>query len=167
MALPTSREETATAAANVKSNTINAIQDAIIGGKKAATKKIINPLPLKFYNSGWNVVTGGAHYIEPAAGSSSFLAPDGFEVGDRITGFEVRAYGNGVADITYTLMLVSPSGLYTTLSTITDLNRAAAWGSAVGVVTPAVLAAGESLLIQVDATNGTRIGAFTLTYDRL
>lgn len=167
MGLPTSREETATAAATVKASLLNSIQDAIIGGKKAATKKLFSPLPLKFSNAAWNLVTGGALYVEPTA-STAFLALSGFEVGDRITGFENRAYGNGVTDVTYTLYVVGVGGLYTTLATLTDTNRAAAWGTNVGVVTPAVLAAGESLLLQVDSNGGGyRIGAQTLTYDRL
>jgi hypothetical protein len=169
MALPTSRNTTYTpGSSEVKGNDLNALQDAIIGGKKASRTRSFFPWLL----TGTNIAMAGTVGVDmwwqtSNVGGGYVWLP--CEVGDRITGLKINAYGDGVVDCTHTVHKISTAQALASMGSIADLNRAAAWG-VVDVLpfTPTVIAAGEGLILQLAYSGlGYRLGNIQLIYDRL
>jgi hypothetical protein len=167
MALPTSREETFTPASPVSSNTLNAIQDAIIGRKRPSFVRSVPFAALNIIN-GWTFTFGGTAYYESNASGSAYLALP-MEVGERVTGIEVDVYGNGAADTTFTAYYMDAAQVPQQLATLTDTNRSAAWFSlAIAAFTAHTMAAKESLVLQIGQNAaGYRLGTFRYTVDLL
>lgn len=166
MALPTSRDETCTPAAQVSSNLLNRIQDQIIGNKKPSTTKMLAP---KIVNMGSTWTTPGVDTVQSASAQEAFFDVPS-EVGDRITGLEVTAQGNGVVDATITLYYVNAGMVPTSMGALVDTNRAAAWGQAVVTpnITPHTMAVGERLRLSVNPNAAAyQVGTIRLIYDRL
>lgn len=164
MALPTSREITATPAADIPSNVINAIQDAIIGKKFASIPRTFHPTPMP---SGAYTLSGEGYIESSGVGGARIAIPT--EEGDRVTAITFKAFGNGVVDVTYELRLLANDNVTSTLlGTVTDNNRAAAWGDVTFAVAPTIIGAGQSLSF-VAAANaaGARLGRIKVTFDRL
>lgn len=115
------------------------------------------------------IATGGPFLKSLASDNVLIHVPT--ETGDRITGFTYAALGNGTVDASAFLTVGTGNQAVagTTIGSITDNNRAAAWGDVVltGPFTPHVMAAGEALLLQL-APNATgyQIGRCLLQYDR-
>lgn len=172
MALPTSRERTYAANSQVFSADLNALQDQFpSGGKRSSWTRSFWP---KMLVDGDFVkgLTGTQPYIKSTALST---APVFIEIpcdeGDRITAFTYEAFGDGSADaVTIVAYAVGMSGFAspTTLSTVTDNNRAASWGSVVmPSFTAQVVAAGGGLYLKSTADTNYRIGLCHATFDRL
>lgn len=98
MSLPTSREETATSANPVKSAVINAIQDAIIGGKHAEIE--IGIAACAFVGSG--IAALGAVQLN-FSGAATVFAPITAPVGDRITTIKWGYVVGASATLTWSL----------------------------------------------------------------
>jgi hypothetical protein len=52
------------------------------------------------------------------------------ETGDRVTGLNFTAFGDGAVDCTFTVYTLDSAHVATNLCTFNDVNRAAAWGLA-------------------------------------
>lgn len=178
--LPTARTENCIAGASVSHNLINEIQDNIIGHKRPTFVRTFYP---KFTNaSGFAAGVNPVNATFPLSYNSAGAVANAqfdieFEDGDRLTNLLYQAAGNGTTDLTFggifyaATMGVAP----TQLTSWTDVNRAAAWGTvdigAIGtgpVLSPQVLSAGASLTVQL-VTNaaGYSIGTFWAVFDRL
>lgn len=162
--LPTSRSYTLTAADDVPSELLNELQDAIIGKKFKSTPRNFHPVPMP----GSAYTLSGEGYIESSALGGARI-PIPVEEGERITAITIKAYGNGVVDVTYELRLLANDNVTSTLlGSITDNNRAAAWGEVTFAVTPTIIGAGESLsLTAAPNAAGARLGRIKATFDRL
>lgn len=140
---------------------------SIWNGFSLARRRSANMVPLRNNNfAAWN----GEYYQSSGSGTPGMDLQMPFEVGDRIVGFEFAAFGNGTADCTLTLSALTfdLAGGAPSFATITDNNRAAAW-SIVTVLagTPHTMAAGESLLLQIDPNaSGYRVKNVAAIYDR-
>jgi hypothetical protein len=169
MALPNTRETTATPSGPVDSNTINAIQDCIIGDKRGAwwTEFLIAP---RFAN-GWTVDTTG--YLLSGGGLQGH-ANIPVDVGDRIIGFEFDALGNGAIQITAVgLSVITPVIGGSTMpgvgiGSVTAQTPPATWTSYAAVITPTVIAARSSLQLHFQANAAAlRIGRIAIRRERL
>lgn len=128
--------------------------------RRALAPKIVN----NTVGLTWTL-NAGDFVTSTGSGSAQFDVP--CEVGERITGIEVLAFGDGAVDATITLDYVDSSLAATNLATLTDTNRAAAWGFAIPSVTPHTMADGERLRLTVNANAANyRVGAVKLLYDR-
>lgn len=167
--LPTSRNRTYGASSPIISADLDDIQDCIIATKKASSTRVFYPNYLGLVGTAPTLSGGAQQEIITAAGTSlvSWGAPS--EVGDRVTSYDVDVFGNGVTDTIFTISLFNRvAGTLTVLGTVTDNNRAAAWGRLTVALTPHVMAVGD--MINIDAQpNGAayRISRNGLTYDRL
>lgn len=173
MNLPYKREQSHGANSPIAGTTIDAIQDCITGHKKPSLTRVFGP-----NGGGANPVApanwAGTAGVSPtqnyfaAAAAVSFLVYLPCDIGDRITGIVTRAYGDGVADCTYTAGYLDASGVLQPLGTLADNNRAAAWGDAtISPWTNRTLLAGEMLAcwVAINAA-GYRIQKWFVNYDR-
>jgi hypothetical protein len=169
--LPTSRIESHGANSPIKSTTVDAIQDAIIGAKRSAAFPPQEFPKFLTVSGTWNWSTAGTLYIISAA-AAKLLMPAPMSKGDRITGVNIQVFGDGAADATFTLMKSDTVQAITNLCTGTDTNRSAAWATlslaSLGAFTTTTLGDREaiSLLIDTNAAN-TRIGNVQWLIDRL
>lgn len=165
MALPTTRNLTATAASQVNANLHNDLQDCIIGKKCPSMVRTTAPIQVGSSGVLW---TGWGGRIESIGTQAASLAIPA-EVGDRVTALQLGAMGNGVVDVTYDLYVITSSQTLQQIGSLVDTNRAAAWGSAVlSVPVPTVIGANECLLlVAAPSAAGYSIGSIRLTYDRL
>jgi hypothetical protein len=128
--------------------------------KKALAPKIVNNV----VGLTWTLNTGD-FVTSTGAGTAQLDVP--CEVGDRITGIEVLAFGDGVVDATITLDYLDTSLVATNIATLADNNRAAAWGFAIPSVTAHTMADGERLRLSIAANAANyRVGQVKLIYDR-
>lgn len=174
MALPTTRDITLNPADPVPSALLNKLQDQVVGKKMPSNTRVFGPLggsvlPQVPANLTSNIATSpGQNYVVSSGVVSMVIYLPG-ELGDRITGLTVRAYGDGVADCTYTAGYLDGSGVITQLANATDTNRAAAWGDfQLTPWTNRVLGVGEmiAIFVAINATN-YRIQKWMMQYDRL
>lgn len=177
MALPTSRNTTYSPGVSpVKGNDLNSIQDAIVGMKKPSLVRQYGPMGSGIWptapasiNQVANGETAGNYFISTAATGRIVIYFD-TEVGDRVTGLTVRAYGDGVVDCTHIAGYVDiANSQVQALATATDTNRAAAYGDfPIAPFTPRIMQAGElfACVVNINAAN-YRIAKWFLTYDRL
>lgn len=172
MALPTSREQTANNSMPISSAVLNAVQDAIIGAKR---KEWYTPLWItpRFAGS-WTVdVTG---YIVSSAGVGGHMFLPGIDIGDRITGFNFRALGNGAINLTVGLSLITNAtggaaiggtSIGSSIITPTAVYQQYALGTTIPFV-PTTLALGEALMLTFQAAAANvRIGYCEFRRDRL
>lgn len=177
MGLPTSREETATGASPVSSATINAIQDAIVGGKVAAhwrwygfdgRASLLTNIDL---SNGGGIYDGRIAALGGAGTLRGYALP-AVPVGYRPTALKMWALGTGAAGI---------------LRIVLYRNRISVGYGALGILTapspvPAViteytldplttvgaLADGDTLLLEADlAVVGMTVFMFGVKYDKL
>lgn len=166
MTLPTSRNTTYASSSPLLANDINVLQDCIVGTKKPSTVRSLFPI-MTAPAGGWTL---GGNIISSQASGSQFF-PLFTEVGDRVTEIDVEAIGNGVADVTYTV-IISTNSAQTVLVTVNDINRAAVWGlvtiNAAAGLAAHVMALGEQLFLgaQPNAV-GYSISGIRQKYDRL
>jgi hypothetical protein len=90
MALPLTREETATPANPVSSNTINAIQDAIIGGKHGAITKRFGPTSIVAATPDTATPVYNQAYVLNGAIDANFWVSLDLPIGAVITEVRVR-----------------------------------------------------------------------------
>lgn len=168
MALPTTRDETITAASQIKAALLNKLQDMIVGHKKPSLMRTTPSLHAALSPT-W-VYDFGTGYIQSSSSTSACIGLL-VEAGDRITGVSIMAQGDGVVDATYTLRAVTAAGVVTTLCNAqADNNRSVAWGTVSLVLSPAtyVMSANEMLHLLVSPNAGNyRVGSVSYTYDRL
>lgn len=168
MALPTTRDLTLSSASAIPNALLNKLQDCVIGHKKPSLRKLLNPQAwMGMYSTPW-VPGGPGLYVSSNVMGAGYIGIP-IEVGDRITNLELKVFGNGVTDITFTVQYIDASMVLQTLGTVTDTNRTAAWATlTVPSFVPHVMAAGESLQIFADVNaSGYRIGPWWYDYDRL
>lgn len=162
--LPFTRPSNPTSGEPVPSGAIAEIMDAIIAGAKnvsSRTFKSGSALQATNWAFSGGGVTGG--WTSSAAGSL-YLAVPNLEQGDRVKTFKVRAQGDGSVDVTYTLAVVRDD-VATTIATLVDNNRAAAWGDAVLAFSsgPYTLAANEWLVL-IATANAANAKVLHCTY---
>ena len=179
MALPYSRNTTYGTQTPVLSNDMNMLQDAIValnllntspGSQSFWTRSGKRAIPL------WLLPTSGVgDWSWNAAGymiSVASLANGGrvqvpFEIGDRVTGLEARVFGDGAADVEWSLTVYDAAGAATAIASATDTDRAAAWGTFAPSVTAHTMADGESLVLGFDPNaSGYRIKHVYLSFTR-
>lgn len=171
--LPNSRNTTYGPASPVESADLDDIQDCIVGSKRKSTPRTFFPTLLDGPN--WTKVFGaGTSYYVAAGGvlTAWFSVP--VDEGDRVTDLLINAYGDGAVDATIAAWYFDAAQVGHLIATVTDLDRAAAWGFvslAADIVTPwanHTFVAGESLMIGVSPTGANyRLGNCKLIYDRL
>lgn len=166
MSLPTTRDYTLIAGVSpVPANLLNTLQDCIIAGKKPATTKCMLP-NLWLPGASWGVVLAG--YILGAAGAAVGIISLPTEVGDRVTQVVAASFGTGALTVTHVIAYQTAALTVVTLSTTTDVNRAAAWGDFSCNPTAHVMGNGEALYHTISATAANaRLTNERLTYDRL
>jgi hypothetical protein len=149
MPLPLSREETATPASAVDSNTINALQDCIIGGKHGEITIAIGAGAFGIdtaanltRNFGWLTWTGAATAI------ASLRLP----VGARLTEVTYHYDRNGAGTIDFLLVQHTIPATPVTLDTT---SISAGTGNASTTITPDYdVVADDEVMIKVSGTSG-------------
>ena len=169
MGLPTAREYTVTSATPVTSALLNALQDSVIGAKHPAIDDWRFPAWLYTSGTAWTFLAGPGAYYWTSGGAAVGVAQVSTRVGDRITGYKAKVYGNGVVDCQHRLVVLDASMNATELlAAANDINRAAAWGEYAPVPTAHVMAAGESLIVSIEPNAANyRVGSIGITRDRL
>lgn len=168
MALPSSRNTTYGPTSPVKSADLNALQDCVIGRKKPPWTRSFWPV-FSMNDAGFSTTVFPPVKWTNTVASGSTIAV-ACDEGDRITALIFKAFGNGVVDATATLHYFDDATWPnpTTIGTIADNNRAAAWGDVVVPVTPQIIGAGGALeLVIAPNAAGYSIGKFKSTFDRL
>jgi hypothetical protein len=153
VALPLTRNETATPASPVKSGTTNDIQDCIIGGKHGDVEEAI---PGCFLNSNGNTTYSTVNGSISTTGAANIVGPIPLKVGDRIKSLTFSRAGDGVADITSAdVILFDPAtGTALSLGSTTVTNPGAAADTTINV-TDTTIVGNRSvfLLLAVNAAN--------------
>ncbi len=171
MALPTSRNTTYSPGVTpVKAADLNALQDAIIGGKRASTQKVFFPFGAIQISNFTHTIGGGSDEYWLSTAAAVMYVPIIMEAGDRITRLQCNVYGDGAADGAITLLKLGTNQVQTTLASIADNNRPAAWTllEITSVALPYTMLAGESLVLNFSPNAANyRHGNVVLTYDRL
>lgn len=169
--LPSSRNRTYNTSDPIVPGDINDLQDCVAGAKLPSMPVVGYPVPLSLASMAWTVPggTNAPYFLSSGGATSYFRIPDVY-TGDRITGFAIAAFGDGVVDVSHIVKIVSSAMGMSDFCNSSDNNRAAAWGDYAPTLAggPHVMLAGESLLYIVapNAANA-RIGRFILTKDRL
>lgn len=174
MAWPYTRLTTYTPATPPKSNDLNAMQDQhataqlaiddlahgervlVIAGTAGTPESGVNFAPQRTPLRGTINSPGTVYYEIP------------LREGDRIKSITFSRKGDGVADIsTLAVLKTTGAGVDAALVTTNDLNPAAAWADHTIGGFNYVLAAGETVTLQI-TTNaaGISIGNVRVTYDR-
>jgi hypothetical protein len=167
--LPVSRSYTLIpGSSEVPASLLDELQDCIIGNKKPAMWR--GGLAFSVGASvGWEKDGIGARPIGPAFAMGVLEMP--YEEGDRITGFEMRVFGDGVTDLTINITkgLSGSSGIVP-LGTLSLSNHPAVPSWVTIPITPATIGAGEFLYATVAASAASAtlvVLAYRLGYDRL
>lgn len=177
MGLPTSREETATGASPVSSVTVNAIQDAIVGGKVAAHWRwyaFDNRAPVLTniaLDNGGGVYDGRIR-ANGGAGTLKGYALPAVPVGYRPTALKMWALGTGAAGILrivlYRNRISVGYGALGILTAPSPVAAAVAEFTLDPLTTVESLAAGDTLLLEADlAVAGMTVFMFGVKYDKL
>lgn len=138
----------------IKSVDLNSLLQGGVGKKHGLITRTILP---QLASPGPFVYVALQSYVRIPATTGTCLINIPTEVGDQIMGCRIRAFGDGAQDITYTLKLLNSSmaGIASPY-TAADSNRVAAWGTVTLTGTTHLMAAGESLRLEVFAiTTGT------------
>lgn len=179
MTWPSSRLTTYAAAAAVKSNDLNALQDAIIAGQHGDVTLQIPPTQA-YLIPGANQfqITGAAPPVAPnplimtsTGASAGLIIAIPLRAGQRLKSLVFARFGNGVTDTTTcTLYKTTALGVGADIASggIVVTNAPAAWAdSTINVTAPAALAAGDAIafMLVVNAANWS-IGNIRYTFDR-
>lgn len=144
------------------------VYDSIIKGAKNITSRPFIPSPQQ--PGDWIVdSTPYGPHLKSNGAVFGAMIPVPIEVTDRVLGFHLQALGNGVIDVTHSLIVVHANMTQTTIATSADVNRAAAWGTFTPTPTalPYTMLADETLyLLSVPNAAGYHLGNCTLIYDR-
>lgn len=125
MALPDTREETVTSAGQVKSATINKIQDQIVGMKKPRHWRWFTFLKGQHLEAS---VTFNYFEVIASADAGFVSRPVDFLVpGEIIYGIKVRLFGSAAAGNTLAALLEHRDTITTTLDTFSIVNPGAAY----------------------------------------
>jgi hypothetical protein len=141
-------------------------------GKFKHGDKTMSWLPHFFYetNSGdWVIGGSNLEYIISTAGNSARVPLHGLSAGDRIKSVTVAVYGDGAADLDWSLSRRDSANGGSTFGpgAVTVTNPAAAWADSASDVTDYTLLAGDTIqLLLAPSAAGIRIGPITVTYDR-
>jgi hypothetical protein len=161
MPWPASRLTTYTPASPVKSNDLNAIQDATIAGQHGDWTECF---PTSRANGGWTWSTANMYWLSSIAADQFLDVP--MKVGDRLKSFSFWLYGDGAADVTVTVYKFSSAMVATSIGSLVVTNQAAAWAEKIIDVTDTTLAAGESVgVVFAASATGLRLGTASKTYD--
>ena len=149
MTLADSRNTTYAPADPVLSNDLNELQDAVVQAAHGSVVDIVNAQAMRL---GAGVAVNAGGWIAWSGGGSAFWYPQ-LRVGQRVTGLTLRVYGDGAADFTVGVYVVSPTAGLTQICpggvTAAITNPAASWADAPIDLTDTTLAAGECLLIEI------------------
>ncbi len=152
MALPDSRDLTATPASQVSSTLDNVLQDCIIGGKHGDIE-VTHPI------TDGSTSTGTSTGLVPPTVSLQVGGVDWHmrlptRVGDRLKTLKIRHFGNGVSDFNVELRKWS-AGVVTVIDTIVIANAPASWQTTTQAIvgTPIALA-GEYFFLRYTTTSG-------------
>lgn len=177
MNLPISRDVTLGPADPIPSAVVNDIQDQIVGAKRSAWFRPRGPLFTGVGTAGaWDrpkQVTdslGKTMLASTSIGSGEFGYIElPFDDGDRIIGLTLQGSGNGVTDVTFTLVAFTPSGGISNLGSPTiDNNRTNTWGTFTVSVNPTILTSTQVLYLQaLPNATGYNLAAVIPQYDRL
>lgn len=147
--LADSRNTTYAAADPVLSNDLNELQDAVIQAAHGEVVDIVNAQAMRL---GTNVAMAGGGWAEWTGAGTANWGPQ-LRTGQRVTRLTLRVYGNGAADFTVGVYVVSPTAGLTQICpggvTAAITNPAASWADAPINLTDTTLAAGECLLIEI------------------
>lgn len=167
MGLPHTRETNATPADKVDSNTMNVVQDCIIGSKHGDRVKTFSGA----LGHGQNVGQG-EEYVKLDNGSGIWVVPlIGFVGGDRLKSITISAQGDGASDGSAQLKIHTAadpdSPTFIGLVDMIDIPAAPAWTQYVLDGELYVLAAGDLPVVTFPATSGPdiQIGNIFVTYD--
>lgn len=178
LGLPTRRNRTYAAGVQVFSTDLNAFADGFTGRKKPPFERRFFPrLAFPGTTNVWvpNTLTIGGGVASPVIQSTGGTGAVAnveipYEPGERILGLHLNAAGDGSADIQFDVFYAASLAVAaSTLSTLTDVNRAAAWGK---IIMPSfvaqVLASDSVLFLRLSPTaTGYQIGPCTAWFDRL
>lgn len=169
MPLPTSRNLTLTSASAFPSSLGNSLQDMIVGFKRPALYRWINPIRPNFESVAGTLSEDG--YLMSAAETWQGMPVGLWDEGTRITAFAVKHLGTGGAwTATYLLRMNTGNGTPVTIATLSFVNPPATWATyAVTLGTPQVLPAGAGLYLSQSAGSpvGNKLGLIGIQSDRL
>lgn len=166
MAWPNTRLTTYAPASKVKSNDLNAIQDAIIAGQHGDLTPSIPPTDAIYQTlCAYNV----AGYIASTGVSLMIFPLHMLRPGHRLKQIVVSLFGSGGGNNTLAVEKITAAGVLSTLPVVsgtTVVAPGAAWASYTLDLTDYVLAAGEALQFTVSQQNTHRCGSARPTFDR-
>lgn len=114
--------------------------------------------------SGW-ALNGSGYVLSSAAGTFYMQVP--LKQGDRIKSVTFARYGDGAADVTVDVQVLSSAGAITSTGGGTVTNPAASWSDSTFDLTDTTLAAGDAaFFIATGNAANLRIGTIRVTYDR-
>jgi hypothetical protein len=126
MPLPTSREETATPANPVSSNTINAIQDSIVGAK-FPLRTVWTP-PRNLYLAGGVAPSNAAQVLTSTGAADVWCDALPLPPGTRITHIKARTFGTGASNISCVLY-ATKGDVAISIGSVSMIATPAAWAT--------------------------------------
>lgn len=110
---------------------------------------------------------GGTTPVRAVSGTptTAYLAIP-LRTGDRIKSVVYSRLGDGVVDTVDAVVVVTAAGGSTTIFTGSESNITAAWADRTANVTDTVLAAGETVTLQIATGANLQLGNVRITYDR-
>jgi hypothetical protein len=171
MAWPNDRLTTYTPDDPIKSNDLNAMQDAIMSGQH--DDHVLNLSPFHSvrdanWSIGTSVTLGDLGYIVSTA-AGHCLIPFALKEGDRLKSLVFARYGDGAADFTsIKVYKVTSAGVVSdiTAAPTSVINPAAAWADTTVDITDTTCAAGDHYFVQfVGSAANLRICGVRLTFD--
>lgn len=172
LGLPTRRNRTYAAGSQVFSADLNAYSDGLVGRKKPPFGRRF--FPRLAYPGSTNPFAYFLQGTTPTVVSSGNTTDAAVEIlyepGDRILGLHMWNFGDGAADTQFDVRYFpTPGGSVTTLSTLTDVNRAAAFGKVIMPTFAAQVLAEDSVLVLRLTPNAAnyQVGPCMAWFDRL
>lgn len=149
MALTDSRNTTYAPGDPVLANDLNELQDAIVQAAHGEVVDIVSGYAMKL---GTNVAMAGGGWAEWTGAGTANWGPQ-LRTGQRVTGLTLRVYGNGSADFTVGVYVVSSGAVLTQIcpsgTTYAITNPAASWADVAIDLIDTTLAAGECLFVEI------------------